>query len=232
MPESFFLGLDGCKTGWVMVSWSGDSDAIPQASIIPDIRAALDTDATHIGVDMPIGFPATTARSCEVLARRYIGPRRSSVFPVPCRDAVMADDYRVACDINARILGAKFSRQAFMLFPKMREVDAAITPQAQSRIFEVHPEVAFCALNDGRPLQHSKKTAHGAELRRALLMAGGFPLARLQHPHWKKSQAADDDILDACACAWSACRIGSGHHIVFPAIPELDARGLRMEINA
>ena len=144
----------------------------------------------------------------------------------------MVDDYRKACDINARVLGKKFSKQAFMLFPKMREIDAAITPQLQSRISEVHPEVAFCAMNNARPLPHAKKTAEGAELRRALLIAGGFPLARLQHPHWKTSQAAEDDILDACACAWSACRIASGHHLVFPAIAEIDARGLRMQINA
>jgi predicted RNase H-like nuclease len=232
MPENFFLGLDGCKAGWVMVSWSGDPGAAPQANIIPDIRSALDTRAGHIGVDMPIGFPADTARSCEALARQYIGPRRSSVFPVPCREAVMADDYRKACDINALILGKKFSKQAFMLFPKMREIDAAITPQLQSRISEVHPEVAFCVMNNARPLQHAKKTAEGAEQRRALLTAGGFPLDRLQHPHWKTSQAADDDILDACACCWSAQRIATGDHLTFPATAEFDARGLRMQINA
>lgn len=215
-----------------MVSWSGHSDATPQASIIANIRAALDTDASCIGVDMPIGFPCNTTRSCEALARQYIGPRRSSVFPVPCREAVMADDYRNACEINAGVLGKKVSKQAFMLFPKMREIDAAVTPVIQSRMFEVHPEVAFCAMNSDRPLRHAKKTADGAALRRALLIAGGFPLARLQHPHWKKSQAADDDILDACACCWSARRIATGNHLTFPAINEFDARGLRMQINA
>lgn len=215
-----------------MVSWSGDPGAAPQASIIPNIRSALDTRAGHIGVDMPIGFPSDTVRSCEAQARKYIGARRSSVFPVPCREAVMTDDYREACEINARVLGKKFSKQAFMLFPKMREIDAAITPQIQSRMFEVHPEVAFCAMNNDRPLPHSKKTADGAELRRALLLAGGFPFSRLQHPHWKKSQATDDDILDACACCWSARRIATGDHLTFPAIPELDARGLRMQISA
>lgn len=215
-----------------MVSWSGDPNATPQASIIENIHTALDTTASHIGVDMPIGFPSDTARSCEALARQYIGPRRSSVFPVPCREAVMTDDYRNACEINARVLGRKFSKQAFMLFPKMREIDAVITPQIQSRVFEAHPEVAFCAMNNETPLQHAKKTAEGAELRRALLVAGGFPLARLQHPQWKKSHAADDDILDACACAWSARRIATGNHMTFPAITEFDARGLRMQINA
>lgn len=215
-----------------MVSWSGKADETPHATIVANIDSALQTDATHIGVDMPIGFPSDAARSCETLARTYIGLRRSSVFPVPCREAVMTDSYPAACEINARVLGKKFSKQAFMLFPKMREIDAAITPESQSRVFEVHPEVAFCTMNNQQPLQHSKKTADGAEHRRALLTANGFPIDRLQHPEWKKSQAADDDILDASACAWSACRIASGHHIVFPAIPEIDARGLRMEINA
>ncbi|MGI9512260.1 MAG: DUF429 domain-containing protein [Anderseniella sp.] len=232
MPDQLFLGLDGCKAGWVMVSWSGEAGATPDASIIPDIHTALDTDARFIGVDMPIGFPADTARSCEAAARRYIGPRRSSVFPVPCREAVMTADYREACEINARVLGSKVSKQAFMLFPRMREVDAAITPALQSRLFEVHPEVAFCTMNNGQPLQHAKKTADGAALRRGLLEAGGFPLRRLQHPQWKKSQAADDDVLDACACCWSARRIASSQHLAFPAMPEFDARGLRMQINA
>ena len=232
MPEPRFVGLDGCKAGWVMVSWSGHARTAPVVSLIASIHDALTSQGSHIGVDMPIGFPSQTARSCEALARMYVGPRRSSVFPVPCRDAVMTDTYGEACEINARLLGKKFSRQAFMLFAKMREIDAAITPELQSRVFEVHPEVSFCAMNGGTPLQHTKKTAEGADLRRRLLSAAGFPVDRLQHPTWKKSQVADDDILDACACAWSARRIATGSHITFPEVPELDGRGLRMEINA
>ncbi len=215
-----------------MVSWSRDTSKAPRAAIIPTIHTALNTAASCIGVDMPIGFPCGTARSCEALARKYIGPRRSSVFPVPCRDALKADDYPGACEINTRVLGKKFPKQTFMLFGKMREIDAIITPELQSLVHEVHPEVSFCTMNNRTPLPHAKKTAEGARLRRTLLMASGFPLDRLQHPQWKKSQAADDDILDACACAWSAKRIADGTHISFPATSQLDARGLRMEINA
>lgn len=215
-----------------MVSWSGTADKAPQAVVIASIHDALEDGATCIGVDMPIGFPADTDRSCEALARSYVGPRRSSVFPVPCREAVMADDYKRACQINARILGKKFSKQAFMLFPKMREIDAVITPERQSRILEVHPEVSFCTMNNKAPLPHSKKSREGASLRRALLATGGFPIDQLQYPVWKKSQVADDDILDACACAWSAWRIATGKHMTFPQTPQFDARGLRMEINA
>ncbi len=232
MPEPCFIGLDGCKAGWVMVSWSGRADKAPQAAIISGFHDALNSKATCIGVDMPIGFPHRTARSCEALARSFVGPRRSSVFPVPCREAVMADNYASACEINAATLGKKFPKQAFMLFPKMREIDAAITLELQSRVFEVHPEVSFCEMNSQVPLLHAKKTIEGADLRRSLLTANGFPLTRLRHPAWKRSQAADDDILDACACAWSAWRIANGRHTIFPETPEFDARGLRMEINA
>jgi predicted RNase H-like nuclease len=69
-------------------------------------------------------------------------------------------------------------------------------------------------------------------LRRELLARNGFPVSRLQHPAWPKSKVAEDDILDACACAWSAARIARGEHISLPAEPEFDARGLRMQISA
>jgi predicted RNase H-like nuclease len=41
-----------------------------------------------------------------------------------------------------------------------------------------------------------------------------------------------DDLLDACACAWSARRIAEGRAVRFPADPPQDARGLRMAIHA
>lgn len=215
-----------------MVTWSGRPDTSPQAAIIPDFQTALATAATHIAVDMPIGFPANHERQCEGLARKLLGPRRSSVFAVPCRDAVYAQDYPSACAINARLTGRKFSKQAFMLFRKMHEIDAVVTPETQNRIFEIHPEVAFWAMNNRTPLEHYKKKPEGARLRRDLLRKNGFPIDNLQNPVWTKSKAAEDDMLDACACAWSAWRIANGTHIALPSQPEYDARGLRMEINA
>ena len=232
LPEKFVAGLDGCKAGWVMVTWSGRPDTSPQAAIIPDFRIALATAATHLGVDMPIGFPADTERTCESLARQLLGPRKSSVFAVPCRQAVYADDYPSGCEINANLTGKKFSKQSYHLFPKMREIDAAITPADQARVFEIHPEVSFRAMNADTALEHYKKTPEGAALRTRLLRDAGFPIDRLQHPAWPKSKAASDDIIDACACCWSAWRIASNTHITLPPDPEYDARGFRMEINA
>lgn len=227
-----YAGLDGCKAGWVMVTWSGLPGVSPQASLVPDFSSALATAAKVIAVDMPIGLPEKSERSCERLARQILGPRRSSVFAVPCRTAVQTEDYRAGCEANYALAGKKFSRQSFMLFPKIREIDRAITPVIQQRVFEIHPEVSFWAMNAETLLEHYKKTAQGAALRRQLLLRSGFPLDRLQHPVWKKSQVAGDDILDACACAWSAWRIAHGRHVSLPPQPELDTRGLAMQISA
>ena len=101
----------------------------------------------------------------------------------------------------------------------------------------MHPELAFWAMNGERPLALPKKVKSrpdpaGMALRKDLLRNAGFPIDRLKRGVWKASQAAEDDILDACAAAWSARRIRDGEHVCLPQHPPLDGRGLRMEINA
>jgi len=234
-----YAGMDGCKAGWVMVTWSGKSDAAPQATLIPDFTSALTTVASTIAVDMPIGLPKLSGRTCERETRARLGQRQSSVFAVPSRDAVMEHDYVSSCRVNLENSDPprKVSKQCFMLFPKIREIDNEITPDLQSRVWEVHPELAFWAMNGCQPVPLAKKikskpSPEGMALRRELLARNGFPVDRLQHPAWPRSKVAEDDILDACACAWSAARIARGEHISLPAEPEFDARGLRMQISA
>lgn len=234
-----YAGLDGCKAGWVMVTWSGKSDVAPQAELIPGFSAALETAAATIAVDMPMGLPQLSGRTCERETRARLGQRQSSVFALPSRAAVMEQDYFASCRTNLDNSDPprKVSKQCFMLFPKIREIDNEITPDLQSRVWEVHPELAFWAMNGCQPVPLPKKiksrpNPEGMALRRDLLARNGFPVARLQHPSWPKSKVAEDDILDACACAWSAARIARGEHISLPANPEFDARGLRMQISA
>lgn len=239
MPEFFVAGLDGCKAGWVMVTWSGNPEASPEATLITHFRDALASAAKIMAVDMPIGLPQLSGRTCERETRARLGERQSSVFAVPSRAAIMQEDYYTSCQVNLENSNPprKVSKQCFMLFPKIREIDAIITPELQSRVWEVHPELCFWTMNGGQPVPLAKKiksrpSPGGMELRRDLLARNGFPIDRLQHPSWPKSQVAEDDILDACACAWSAARIARGEHVSMPAEPEFDARGLRMQISA
>ena len=66
-------------------------------------------------------------------------------------------------------------------------------------------------------------------MRRALLEQADFPAEFLAVRRFK---AAQDDILEACACAWTARRVLRREAHRFPDEPRTDPRGLRMEIWA
>lgn len=147
-----------------------------------------------VAVDMPIGLPDHVGerRLCDTEARRALGPRRSSVFPAPSRDAVRAHRW-------SRELG--ISKQTWNLVPKVIEADDLWEP----RLAEVHPELAFSLLAGG-PLGAPKSTADGLAARRVLLRQA-FPEADVLR---KLPGAGDDDVVDALACLWSARRIAAG----------------------
>ena len=194
--------------------------------------------AEIIAVDMPIGLPERSGRPPEREVRARLGERQSSVFAVPAGKAVYCTDYREACAVNLRNSDPpkKVSKQCFHLFPKMREIDALMSPAHQLRVFESHPELAFWVMNDGKPLPLPKKVKGqpfpaGLDLRRELLRKNGVPVDSLT-PDYRRRDVGPDDLLDACACTFVAWRILNRRSIRFPADPPLNARGLRMEINA
>lgn len=232
---SAVIGVDGCPGGWIAVRWGETLSH----HLCRNFAEVLAMEADVIAVDMPIGFPPLSGREAERGVRAKLGGRQSSVFSVPSRAAVMCADYREACAANLAHSDPpkKVAKQIFHIFPKMREIDAVMTPALQDRVFEVHPELAFWAMNGETPLDLPKKVKGranppGLDLRRGLLRNAGFPLGKLAPATYRAADVGADDLLDACACAWSARRILSRQFHRFPAQPPRDARGLRMEINA
>jgi predicted RNase H-like nuclease len=76
----------------------------------------------------------------------------------------------------------------------------------------------------GAPLEHSKHTPQGRELRRELLSRAGIALP-------PTPRAPVTDTLDAAAVAWSAWRIATGRAVVIPARPQRDELGLPIAIR-
>lgn len=242
MSAAWVAGVDGCRAGWIVAlrPLAGPGDlalrlvgTFAEVLVLPEMPEV-------IAVDIPIGLPERSGvggRPADVAARSRLGYRQSCVFAVPSRAAVMELDYRRSCEI-ARATSdppRMVSKQTYHLFGKIREVDALMTPRVQTRVFEVHPELAFWAMNGERPLSEPKKVksrpyAPGLDLRRALLAGAGYDVARLDAFLIRAKQAGRDDVLDAAANSWTAARIANGVARRFPAEPELDARGLRMEI--
>jgi predicted RNase H-like nuclease len=240
--ETWVAGVDGCKAGWVVALRRLDDPASATVQLCPafaDVLALPDGPAM-IAVDIPIGLaPLATVggRRADIEARANLGARQSAVFAMPARAAVTETDYRRACDVALANSDPPrmISKQAFYLFPKIREVDALMTPALQDRVIECHPELAFWGLNGERPLELPKKAKSqvhppGLALRRELLAAAGYTRALLDACPFKATQAGADDLLDAIANSWSAARIVCGQGRRFPADPPVDARGLRMEI--
>lgn len=245
--EPWVAGVDGCPGAWIAVLLDLSGASSPRSQIclsfaeIPD----LPERPRIIGVDMPIGLPERLigpGRACEVAVRKDLGPRQSSVFSIPARAAVMeSDEYRRACDIAAAnsYPPRKVSKQAFNLFPKIREIDTllSIRPDLRARVFETHPEVCFLQMNGGAPAALPKKVKSrpnpaGLDERRALLRAQGFSRDFLESGRTPQKPAAADDFLDACATAWTAGRILRGEAMCYPEKPPRDAHGLEMAIRA
>lgn len=252
-------GVDGCKDrgdgkgGWVAVIVEPDGSA--HATRLRAIAELFERPlAPHIvAVDMPIGLPErieARGRAPERLVRPELGQRQSSVFSMPSRAAVYAsvDDsvpeegrYRHACAVALATSTPprKVSRQGFALFPRIVELDRWLraTPAAREKVFECHPEVSFWAMNVGVPLDQPKKVkgiaaAPGLELRRRLLETAGFAPEILSPLKARELRVGEDDLIDACAAAWTAGRIARGEATSFPSPPERDAHGLPIAIWA
>jgi predicted RNase H-like nuclease len=240
----YVAGVDGCRGGWMVALRRLDTPADLAFCLVRTFAEiiALPEAPVVIAVDMPIGLPdriGPGGRGADRAARANLGARQSSVFAVPARSAVMEVDYRTAC--GASLLSSdpprKISKQAFNLFPKIREIDALMTPALQNRVVECHPELAFWSLNGRAPLAHPKKVASrahpaGMAERRALLARAGYDTAAFDRVRCSTATVGVDDVLDAAANSWAAARIAAGLAQRFPTTPDVDSRGLRIEIWA
>jgi predicted RNase H-like nuclease len=229
------VGVDGCKAGWVA------AELVPGEAKVNLRIVRLFADAVRdvalgrvarLVADIPIGLMETEPRRADLEARRLLGIRGVCVFPAPYRSMLAASSYQEAGDLRAAIDNRRISKQGFELLPKIREVDAVMTPELQESIREGHPELSFYHLAGGSPLLQSKKSSAGRRARLCLLERffgeRGIPLA----PPPKLVGSRPDDILDALAMLASAWRMDSGNAVVIPATPQVDSRGLRAEMVA
>jgi predicted RNase H-like nuclease/catechol 2,3-dioxygenase-like lactoylglutathione lyase family enzyme len=228
-----FVGVDGCRGGWIAVILDDQGGA--QAQVFESITklwtAFKQQPPKLILIDIPIGLPENGARSVDREARQVLGPRRSSVFPVPVRAAVYASAYAEGSEINWNTTGNRFSVQLWNITPKIREVDALLTTDgiAATVIRETHPEVIFWGLT-GQPMAQAKHTDAGYEARISLLeryQPGARELIRTTLERYPRSTLVRDDIVDALVAA-VATKLDNLQSI--PAVPEVDAHGLPMQI--
>ena len=205
----FVTGLDACAGGWVAVTLPPSALGERPAAVAPSIAVSPTLDGLPltgvVGIDMPLGLLADGWREADALARRALGRRGVTVFAIPPRPVWQQPTYAEANRTCRELTGKGLSAQTWGLRGKLLEADA-YRRKSPARLYEVHPELAFAALA-GAPIAASKHTPAGLATRRKLLARAGLTLPA------KVAGAAENDLLDAAAVAWSARRIAAGHAI-------------------
>ncbi len=229
---TWVAGADGFKCGWRIALCEIETDIWKRR----DVAAFSELLKLHEGpaivcVDMPIGLHEYTppgGRTCESQAREKLGPQRSrSVFSalgrltLACLNQVEANAKSVAAG------GIGVSAQAWGLAAKLRDVDETMSPERQTLVFEVHPELCFWAMNGRQPMPHGKKNDVGENDRITALVENGVPKTFIDD-ELGKLRSGRDDFLDACAAAWTARRVFDNVAERQPSKVERDSRGLDM----
>lgn len=204
MNKKVFVGVDGCSAGWFAVflaesdldecDWgncnlekcSWEPGVFPEFSALWNfLKSNYEAYEPLILIDIPIGLKAggTGERLSDPGARKILKARKSSIFPVPCREAVYAETYLQACEVNEKLTGKRISKQAWNILPRIRDVDGFLISRLESRgksagvsagvairdlIWETGPEICFQAFA-GRPMKYSKKKEEGFLERKEVL---------------------------------------------------------------
>ncbi len=231
--DTLYIGVDGCAGGWIAAILENGKlrhERYPSLRELtkrcPGFRCLL--------IDMVIGLRNSPQQlRPDDLARKELGLRGSTIFPVPSRAAVYAENEEEQKKANLLTLGKSLSRQTINLIPKIRELDEFLeeNPAYRNCVFESHPELDFARLN-GSVLMSRKKEEDGihervAVLRKHLPNLSVEALRSLA----KVLKCKIDDGVDATCLAVTASLAASGQCETIPACPEQDERGLFMRLT-
>jgi predicted RNase H-like nuclease len=237
-PSNWVAGVDGCRTGWVVVLENQQTRDITCRCVGSFSEILRLPERPHvISIDIPIGLLTAATRGgrqCDRDARKLLGyPRASSVFSPPVRAALSAESYEQAAKRNRSSSPERIgiSRQSFGILKKIAQVDKEMSRRRQERVREVHPEVSFYEMNDRQPVIPPKRSGEGFQYRLHLLERVAFHrslegiLAEARQCGIEK-----EDLIDACAACWTARRISCGEAIGIPSQTIRDDNGLSMKI--
>ena len=220
MKEIF--GIDGCRFGWVVAEEKTKGDLSIQLIESLNYLESVISKKAIAGIDIPLAIHEKGFRMADAEARVLLKSRASTIFSAPAKETLLSDNYNDACAINESICGKKISKQSWFLFSKIKEA-RTIFCQAHKKIklYEVHPELSFMAMNDMRVIELGKKTDEGFKMRHKLgkKLFSKFDFEQTR-ANFKRCDVADDDILDAIAVLWSTQKIVANIASYVPKKPE------------
>ena len=231
--DGLYIGVDGCKGGWIAAILDHGSLQFKRYARINEIVSDY-SDFDAFMIDMAIGLRNSADQlRPDKAAKEELGRKSSSVFPIPSRDAVYAEGEEAQKQANFRALGKSLSKQSIAIIPKIKELDVFLNthPEYKNRILESHPEVVFSRLN-GAVVASRKKEFTGIMEREQILseylekneIAGLWERA-------KEYKCKQDDLMDAVCLAVAGALHAHGLSETIPGKPEADETGLYMQLT-
>jgi predicted RNase H-like nuclease len=229
-------GIDGCKAGWILITFDKGEEAYQIIRKDEELKAAFQ-EYDKIFIDIPIGLKDETyTRLCDELLKKKLGPEYApSVFYPPIRPALHAPTYAEANIESFEYTGKKLSLQAWNITPKIKTVDRLLedTIEFREKVLESHPELIFMNLNGGMIYQ-KKNTKKGIRHRLELISereAKAVDFFREIKEEYRRNEVEESDIVDSMALAYAAKASESSRTRTLPDQPEIDSNGLKMAIH-
>ena len=202
-----YVGLDGCRYGWVCCQIQDEKISLVLLKHISDITKL---NSTLMFIDIPIGLgDKKVKRTIDVELRKLLSKsRKSSVFTPPIMEVLDVENYKIGNEISKKISGKGISIQSWNISKKIKEVnDFLLTKNShQCNLFESHPELCFESINK-KPLIYSKKTDNGI-IERLEILNQHISLTHKKvadfYGKFKSNMLKKDDIVDAAVLALSA----------------------------
>lgn len=228
------VGIDGCKGKWIVVYITENTFEVEKFKTISDICSRYPNSNSYI-IDMPIGLVESKNQlRPDLLVKKELGKKGSSIFDVPCRQAVYAEDKDEARKRNISILGKSLSEQTLGITKAIKQVDEFLQNKSQwkNRLLESHPEFCFSKLNSKQPILERKTSPEGQYKRIEILREYYSKTDQVIEkfltdvPYRKKI----DDVVDALCLAVMGKMILEKGVKTIPENPMVDSKGIIMKM--
>lgn len=228
-----YIGVDGCKGGWIASVYDRGSFEIKKYFSIEELVEA-NKNYNELLIDMVIGLQSNKDEvRPDNAARALIPGRTSTIFAVPARQAVYADTREQIREANKNALGKDLPAQAIAIIPKMRELDEFLqeNPTHKNRLKESHPEVCFSRLN-GSVVMSRKADGEGITERVGIIKQYMPEITEEYiYQEAKRFKCNADDIVDSIVLCITANLTAQGKTDVIPETVQEDVTGLKMQMT-
>lgn len=228
-----YIGVDGCKGGWIASVYDRGSFEIKKYSSVEELVEA-NKNYDELLIDMVIGLQSNKNEvRPDNAARALIPGRTSTIFAVPARQAVYADTREQIREANKNALGKDLPAQAIAIIPKMRELDEFLqnNPTHKNKLKESHPEVCFSRLN-GSVVMSRKADGEGITERVGIIKQYMPEITEEYiYQEAKQFKCNADDIVDSIVLCITANLAAQGKTDVIPRTVQEDVTGLKMQMT-